>query len=361
MSLRRFTFAAVGFTIAAMLLPPEAARAQDKSPSRPKINISVTGVSVSEEDVSRAAAAELDKLELQKMQFEANYERSRHQALESTLARLVEEKLVSAEAGKQGITSAQLLANEVDKKVKEPSDQEVNSFYEANKARIPVAKDQVAAQIRQFLKQQSYNTIKSEFIERLKKANGVAYSIEPMRVNVETAGHPARGSADAPVTLVEFSDFQCPYCKSINSTLEKVLLTYGANVRLVFLQFPLHEIHPLAEKAAEASLCASEQGKFWPMHDLLFQEQANLAVEALRARAARLELDATAFNACLDSGRYASRIRQDVLEGARLGVSGTPALFVNGRFLSGARPYEEISSAINDELRRKKPADSSKP
>jgi protein-disulfide isomerase len=355
MSPIKIALAGVGLTIAGVLLLTEAARAQDASAGKPKIGISVTGMVLSEEDVVRAAASDLDKLELERMQFEANYTRSRHQALESALTRLVEEKLVGAEAAKQGMTSEQLLANEVDKKVPEPSDQEVTSFYEANKSRIPVSKDQVTAQIRQYLKQRSYNKIKGEFIERLKKAQGVTYSIEPLRMKVETAGYPARGAADAPVTLVEFSDFQCPYCKSIKPTLEKVMVAYGANVRLVFRQFPLQDIHPLAEKAGEASLCASEQGKFWPMHDLLFQEQGKLAVEDLKARAVKLELDTTAFNACLDSGRYASRIRQEVLEGARLGVSGTPALFVNGRFLSGARPYEEISSAIDDELRRSKP------
>jgi protein-disulfide isomerase len=355
MSLKRIALTAAVLAVAGVFLLPEIMRAQDSSQKRPKIGISVTGVSISDDDVLRAASSELEKIELEKMQSEANYERNRHQALENALVRLVEEKLVSVEAAKQGITSAQLLAAEVDKKVSEPSDQEVTSFYEANKARIPAPKEQVATQIRQYLKQQSYNKIKGEFIERLKKEQGVNYTIEPMRMEVAIAGHPARGATDAPVTIVEFSDFQCPYCRSVNPTLQKVMLAYGASVRLVFRQFPLFDLHPNAEKAGEASLCANEQGMFWPMHDLLFQDQAKLAVDDLKARAAKLSLDTAAFNTCLDSGRFAGRIHRDVLEGARLGVSGTPALFVNGRFLNGARPYEEISSAIDDELRRIRP------
>lgn len=355
MSSKRVAFAAAGLAFAGMFLFPEIVRAQDSGQKRPRIAITVTGISITEDDVMRAAAAELEKIELEKMQFEANYERNRHQALENSFTRLVEEKLVGAEAAKQGKTSAEVLAAEVDKKTPEPSDQEVTAFYDANKSRIPAPKEQVAAQIRQYLKQQSYSKIKNEFIERLKKEQGVTYTIDPLRMDVETAGHPARGSSDAPITIVEFSDFQCPFCKSIYPTLQKIMMAYGASVRLVFRQFPLFELHSNAEKAGEASLCADEQGKFWPMHDLLFQDQSKLTVDDLKARAAKLSLDSASFNTCLDSGRYAGRIHQDVLAGARLGVSGTPALFVNGRFLSGARPYEEISSAIDDELRRIKP------
>ena len=334
--------------------------AQEKSPSGAKTVATINGVAISEEELDRAAASDLEKLELQRLQSEANFIRSRQQTLENTLKRLVEERLLDAEAARQGIKTKDLLAKEVDQKIKDPTTEEVNSFYEANKGRIPVPKEQVAGQIQQYLKQQNYNKLKEEFVDRLKKANQVTLALEPLRTNVEVAGQPSKGPAQAPVIIVEFSDFQCPYCKNFTDTLYRVLKDFSPDVRLVFRQLPLSEIHPLAEKAGEASLCAQEQGKFWEMHDLMFKDQANLKVEDLKAKAAGLGLDAAAFNSCLDSGKYAQTIRQDIRNGALAGVSGTPAAFINGRFFGGARPYDELAAMVKEEL-QKKAANSSKP
>ena len=338
--------------LAVVHLPAQQVAAQEKAPAAPRIISSIKGVSVTDEEVNRAAAAELEKIEVQKRQFEVNYERSRHQALEDALKRLVEEKLLAAEAARQGIKSAELLAREVNKNVPDPTDQEVNSFYESNKSRISMAREQALPQIKNYLRQQSYDKKKNEFIEKLKVANGVSYFVEPLRTRIETAGFPSLGPAAAPVTIVEFSDFQCTYCKAVHETIEKVVKDFGADVRLVFRQFPLSQIHPLAEKAAEASLCAAEQDKFWQLHDLMFAEQGSLGVVDLKVKAVKLGLNAEAFNACLDSGRYADKIRQELSEGARAGVTGTPAFFINGRFLSGARPYDEIAAIVKDELQR---------
>jgi protein-disulfide isomerase len=126
---------------------------------------------------------------------------------------------------------------------------------------------------------------------------------------------------------------------------------YGDKVRLVFRQYPLG-FHPFAQKAAEASLCAHEQGKFWQLHDAMFANQQGLAVDSLKAKAAELGMSAAAFNACLDGGQYADEVQGDMAAGTAAGVSGTPAMFVNGRFISGAVPLEEITKVIDDELRR---------
>jgi protein-disulfide isomerase len=123
-------------------------------------------------------------------------------------------------------------------------------------------------------------------------------------------------------------------------------------VRIVFRDFPLSTIHPQALPAAEAAQCAGEQGKFWEFHDKLFGNQRALAPENLKQYAAELSLDTERFNACLDSGQYRDDVMQDMREGQRVGVSGTPAFFVNGRFLSGAKPFEEFKRVIDDELRR---------
>jgi len=183
--------------------------------------------------------------------------------------------------------------------------------------------------------------------------SSTAIAQAPPRTEIATAGFPARGPATAPVTIVEFSDFECPFCARLFPTLQIVEKIYLDRVRIVYRQFPLRRIHPLAQKAAEASLCAGEQGRFWEMHDSLFGDQEHLTVDALKARAVALKLDTAAFNACLDSGKEAAAIDKDIEEGAKAGVTGTPAMFVNGRLLVGAQPFAAIQAIIEDELKKK--------
>jgi len=164
----------------------------------------------------------------------------------------------------------------------------------------------------------------------------------------------ARGPAKAPIVLVLFSDFQCPYCRDFNLTIDDILKKYGDKARLVFRQFPLTRIHPNAQRAAEASLCAAAQNRFWEMHDLLFQNQNNLRDQELKDRASKLGLDVTAFNGCMDSSRKGNIVYEDLRAGAAVGVEGTPALFINGRFLYGSRSFEEVAAIIDEELKAKK-------
>jgi len=341
------------FALTACVFAPAAATAQETNQGGSKVVATVQGVPITEAELQKAAAADLDRLELQKLQFEARYVRGRQQVMEQSLDRLVEGRLLQLEAAKRGIKVQELLAAEVDSKVKEATAAEVDAYYEANKQSIGAPKEQVATRIQQFLKQQSQNKLRATLVQQLKGVHSTEIFLEPLRIPVETAGQPARGPADAPVNLVEFSDFQCSFCKTLSATLGRVQKDFDAQVRLVFRQFPLSGIHPEAQKAAEASLCAGEQGRFWEMHNLLFQEQNRLQPEDLKAKAAVLKLNTDAFGECLASGKYADRIQQDILEGTRAGVTGTPALFINGRPLSGAQPYEEIARIIQDELKRK--------
>lgn len=166
-----------------------------------------------------------------------------------------------------------------------------------------------------------------------------------------TADDYVKGNQNAKVTLIEYSDFQCPYCARHYDTINQIIKNYGDKVRVIFRHFPL-SFHPEAEKAAEASECAGEQGKFWQMHDAIFE--ANLAGEMSVAKwketAKKLGLNTKQFNNCLDSGKYAEKIRQQMISGSAAGVEGTPATFVNGELVSGAIPYEQFKQIIDSYL-----------
>lgn len=281
-------------------------------------------------------------------QLDHSYQQKKHQLIEEHLTQAIQDQLLEAEAAARGVSKEQILA---DIKPAEVTDAAVDAFYEENKQRIPQPKEQVTGQIRQYLQQRGQFEAREKFFDSLEAKYKVEKKLEPLRAEVAATG-PAKGPANAPITIVEFSDFQCPFCSRINPTLEQVRAKYGDKVRIVFRQFPL-AMHPQAQKAAEASLCANEQGKFWELHDHMFQNQQQLAVENLKSKAAELGLNAESFNSCLDSGKFASQVAKDMEEGSAAGVSGTPALFINGRFINGAVPFEQIAEVIDDELRRK--------
>lgn len=304
----------------------------------------VGDLEITEEEVAESVAGELLRID-----------RERYQILDQGLDGLVTQRLLELEAEARGISVDELLAEDVRSKVEPPSQEEIDAFYEARKAQIRQPKEAVEERIVQFLTQQRRQSVRADLISELKIKHGYQSYLEPLRIPVEAEGFPTRGPEDAPVTIVEFSDFECPYCARVVPTLEQVLETYSDQVRLVFRQFPLNNIHPNAQKAAEASLCANEQGKFWELHDLMFKEQRSLELEQLKEKAARLELDVDAFNECLDSSRYAEAVMSDQEAGSRVGVSGTPALFINGRFLSGAQPFEQLSGVIDEELASREP------
>lgn len=173
----------------------------------------------------------------------------------------------------------------------------------------------------------------------------------PQKVNVDISGKIARGKADAPVTIVEFSDFECPFCGRAQPTVKQIEQTYGDKVKLVFMHYPL-PFHASAQKAAEASECALDQGKFWEMHDKMFDNQQALSVDQLKGYAKDLGLNTTQFNTCLDSGSKAKAISADMAKGQAAGVEGTPTFIINGVPVVGAQPYSAFSSVIDAALKQ---------
>ncbi len=310
----------------------------------------VQGIAITQEDLQSGAAEELEKWRMESLQFEARQERVRHEILEKKLDELVATELVALEAAEQGLPDEELLKKETSN-LEEPTEEEVNTFYQDNQQRLQGSRTQLLPKIRQYLEDEKREQIYQDFVDRLKTKYGVITHLQPLRIDVATEGHPSHGPADAPVTIVEFSDFECPYCQAMLGTIKNIQEAYGEKVRLVYRQFPLNSIHPNAQRAAEASLCANEQGRFWEMHDLMFEDQSGLSVEALTKKAESLELDGSTFEKCLTSNKYAERVKQDVMDGTVVGVTGTPAVFINGRPLVGNVSYDQLTEIIDDELK----------
>jgi protein-disulfide isomerase len=314
----------------------------------------VNGETITEEQVKKAAASDLENLEIKKTQATTGFQRDEQAIYERTLTNIVDNKLLDAEAKKRAISVEELLRAEVESKVTPPTDKDVNDFYEANKARISGGGDQLMQQIREYLAQRRRDQVYATFTAKLRHDYKVENYLEPLRSTVATQGFPTMGPTTAPVTIVEFSDFECPFCGAQFPIMKKIEADYAGRIRVVYRQMPLMNLHPHAEKAAEASLCANDQQKFWELHDAMFQDNKNLDVNQLKQKASVLKLDLQAFNACLDSSKYADAVTKDVREGARLGITGTPAMFINGRFFNGVQQYDDLAKVINDELERAK-------
>jgi predicted DsbA family dithiol-disulfide isomerase len=294
------------------------------------------------------AAREVDDLvRAQLMDLRAREHQLRSQALDA----LVTQALLEKEAQARGTTPEALHKAEVEDKAV-VTDADAKSYYEANKARFGTTSETEALrQIKAALAQQRQGERRAAFARELRTKWEVKVLLEPYRVPVEVGSAPVRGNPAAPVTVVEFSDFQCPYCVRARPTVSRVREAYGDKVRWVFRHFPL-DFHAQAEKAGEAAACAGELGQFWEMHDLLWANTAKLQVADLKAHAGTLGLDVARFGQCLDSGRYAGLVEADLRAGQGYGVSGTPAFFVNGRPLVGAQPFDAFAQVIDDELQR---------
>ncbi len=337
---------AVAALVSVPLLSGNATAAQH----RPGVAAVIDGTELSVDEVESEAGTELAQVDLQALQCETNAQRSRHEVLNSVTERVVRARLLEIEAEKRGVGTAEL-EGELADSVSDVSDEDVDEWWAANAEQVNQPREEVEGQIVALLERQKQQKTEESYYQELEERYEVEILLEPFRLAVSSDGHPAWGPDDAPVTIVEFSDFECPYCKRVLPTINKIKDQYPDKVRLVFRQYPL-DMHKNARKAAEASLCANDQGEFWNMHDLLFEEQRDLEVDDLKSYADKLELDRGTFDECLDSDRYADQVTRDIREGAIAGVTGTPAMFVNGRLVSGAVPFKTVADLIDDELGR---------
>ncbi len=277
-----------------------------------------------------------------------------YEARRLALDDIVATKLLDGAAKADGIDRPTLVEKEITSKIKPVTDPEIAAWYQANQARVQGAPlDQVRQPIRAFLIQERMQDVRAKYLDELKTKTSVRVMLDPPRQAVAAANSPAKGPAKAPVEMIEFSDFQCPYCLRADPTVQQVLSTYGDRIRFVYRHYPLPN-HPNARPAAEAAACAGEQDKFWQYHDRLFADPTKLTDPDLKRHAAELGLNTGQFNGCLDSHKLKAKVDTDLKAGEEAGVNGTPAFFINGRVLSGAQPFEAFKKIIDEELALKK-------
>lgn len=272
----------------------------------------------------------------------------------SVLNEMVEQMLLSQEAARRNLSTAELLGLEVNAQIPETTKAEAQAVIDSSSTFQGMAPDQALRAAMTDIHARRTAKRRSEFISLLRSRIPVAIHLEPPRLQGAISGGQGIGPSDASVSIVEFSDFQCPYCANLTANLRRLRAEYSSKLRVTFKQLPL-PIHPQAVKAAEASLCAAEQGRFWEMHDLMFDEQNNgLPREKFDEFASRIGLDVDVFRKCFTAHRFLSDVSADRAEAMKLGLNSTPTLFINGRLLVGSRPYDVLRSVVEEELRSTK-------
>lgn len=265
------------------------------------------------------------------------------------------EKLIKADPKHKGMTNDQYLVKYIYKNNK-ISEKDINAFIKKNKVPVKRLNPQIKERIKMIIGNERKKLAMESWIAVKTKKSGIDLFFKrptPPTYNVEVGNAPYAGGKDAKVTIVEFSDFQCPYCSKAAATLKKLKEKYGNKIKVVFKQYPL-PFHNHAKKAAGAALCANEQGTehFWAMHDEFFLNQANLAPEKVKTLAKRLGLKPEQFNKCFDENKYIAQIEKDIAQGKSLNVKGTPAFFVNGMVFIESGSFEKFVEFIDQELKK---------
>jgi protein-disulfide isomerase len=262
------------------------------------------------------------------------------------LEQFIDDQLLEMQAKKEGVTLDELFKRHITINVPEPTEDQLRFYFEGvqTEETYEAARSNIIDTIHQLRTKKA----RDAYIADLRAQYGVVVELAQPSAKVEVAGAERLGSENAVVQIVEFADYECPYCQKVNEDLNKLRQQFGEQVSVVYKDFPL-PMHPLAARAAEAARCAGAQGKFWEFHDSLF-ETKRLQVKQLKEEAGTLKLDTARFNQCLDGGEQVAAVKKDAQEGRRLGLEGTPSFFVNGHFMSGAVGYSKLRDAVLHEL-----------
>jgi len=294
---------------------------------------------ITEADVERRASADLISVESQIYVLE-----------KQAIQKIAAEYVTREAAARAHLSTADYIKREIDDKVKDPSEAEIRQAYDQLKFQLGRPYEEAKRDLATRLREQQRQQLNDQLMGELLKQTPYKLLLSP-RFPIDTRNRPSRGPARAPVTIVEFADFQSPFTLNAEEVLDRVLARYRGKVRLVFFDYPVIGLHPLDMKAALAARCAGEQGKFWPYHDALIADVSKLVLTAdLKATAAKLGLDTAKFNACLDEEKYHEAVLHDAAEAKLLSIEGTPMFYVNGRPLFGVPQPGELEAMIDEEL-----------
>jgi protein-disulfide isomerase len=301
-----------------------------------------------------AVIAEIDGVKLTLSDFERKNASSLfqarnyyYQAERKALDEFIDQYLLEQEAKRENVTVEQLLQRHVKSTLpKDPPEEALRVYYEGVDTNEPY--EAVRGNILEHLRQRRLEKARAAYIQSLRRQANVVISVSPPRADIPLKDVPIRGLRNAPVVVVEYADYECPYCQQIDPELTKLEAEYKGKLTFAYKDAPL-PMHPHAQKAAEAAHCGGAQGKYWEYHDLLFASK-QYEMPNLKQHARTLNLDGAAFDKCLDLGEQAEVVKAQLAEAQRLGLSGTPSFFINGRFLSGAVDYATLRGVVEQEL-----------
>lgn len=295
----------------------------------------VNGVKLTVADLEQEESAKL-------LQAHNQYYQAEKKALED----LIEKQLLQQKAKHEGLSVDQLVDRDIKSHVQDPSEDQMKVYYEGLETDQPY--DAVRGKILEKIHQLRMDKARAAYVKVLRAQSNVIVELASPSANVNLEDAYSLGSKHAVVTLVEFADYECPYCQKVASDLRKLQDEFGDKLTFVFKDFPL-PMHSHSQKAAEAARCAGKQGKFWEYHDELFRSK-QLDVDRLKEDALALHLDRSQFGKCLDSGEESADVQRDREEGVKLGLSGTPSFFVNGHFYSGALDYAALHQIVEQQM-----------
>jgi protein-disulfide isomerase len=270
-----------------------------------------------------------------------------YQSARKAADEFVDSYLLEQQANAEHITVAELLERHVNSVItKDPPEDALRVYYEGVDTTEPY--EAVRPQILSHIRQKRLDKAKAEYLKTLHSQAKVAIRMSPPRASISLKDTPLRGPQDAPVTIIEYADYECPYCQQIQPVLDKLETEYKGKVAFAYKDAPL-PMHSHAQKAGEAARCAGAQGKYWEYHDLLFASKA-LDIPQLKEAAANLKLDTQAFDKCLNSGEQEKAVKTQLAEAQTFQLQGTPSFFINGIFFSGSLTSEQFHTVIDDEL-----------
>jgi protein-disulfide isomerase len=302
------------------------------------------GAIVAEVNGDKLTVADLEQKEATEL-LQSRYKY--YQAERKALDDLIDQHLLEMQARKENLTVDQLLQREVTSKLKiDPTEDQLRIYYEGVDTDQPF--EAMREQILQHIREARQTKARAAYLKTLRSQAQISIALTSPTAPVELTRSPVRGNRDAPVVLVEFADYQCPYCQKIHPDLEKLQKEYGNRLALVYKDYPL-PMHPYAQKAAEAARCAGVQGKFWEFHDMLFAGK-KLQPADLKEQAHTLNLNEQQFDKCIVEGLEAADVEKDAAEARSLGITGTPSFFINGHFFSGVLSYAALRDMVEQQL-----------